>query len=871
MLLQKRIHEWSKTLPGWQRDLLRRLAAGPLSADGQNEVLALLTQDEGALPPVPLELDGLPADEDEYGPVELRAVSDLENINLLAGGQSLAVEPGLNVVFGLTGAGKSGYGRLLRRVCRAAHRGEVLRDAFAPGAANAAQTARLSIVVDGEDREVTVDLAEDPERLLSAMAVFDSRCANVYLTGPSTIEHVPPSLLLLKQLSDTQDALARELSSRAQALSDKLPPLPQIDPKTAVGQALGALSATTHPDELEDLARMTEEERTELKELDIAAATIKSDQSLQLEGAARARARGATNAADALDDAADRLSDSRLDALRETQSRLADAMAAERELADKAFSGQRFTETGQGPWREMWEATRRFVEAGGGTFPATGHDAACPVCQQDLDGAARERLATFEEFVRGDLSQRIVTLRAAIARQAESLPDVSMIRARVEAALDGASDELRAIAQSAVDELAQREQRARRVAASETGDDAVTSRVDTGPIRDYAKKQSAAADAQAALQDENERRRITAALAELQARDVLAGALAAVRKRIEVLKALERINSAKAELGTKRISDQLRELQQVVITDRLRKAVETELEGLDPVAGRIEVVGQAAKGETVIRLRLKEPCRESVGDVLSEGEQRALALAFFLADVAVSDGRSAIILDDPVSSLDHERRTYIARRLVEEAQRRQVVVFTHDFTFVYLLQEAAETAGTELQGQTLQRAFHRVGVVSDELPTKTLSPSKRRTNLRRRLKELQPLYNRQDPGYEREADVWVTDLRKAYDQLIEDYVLAGTVRRWHAQVRIRQLRQIKWSRDIVKRIEAAMKKAANKTHHEASELQPTPFTTDELSEMLDEYGALCDLTHPEGKVAANGTMTNGSPPAETTMGLREAS
>ena len=171
------------------------------------------------------------------------------------------------------------------------------------------------------------------------------------------------------------------------------------------------------------------------------------------------------------------------------------------------------------------------------------------------------------------------------------------------------------------------------------------------------------------------------------------------------------------------------------------------------------------------------------------------------------------------STIQSHRSTTSAGRTspVVSSRRRSAArsSSSHDFTFVYLLQEAAETAGIELHGQTLQRAFHRVGVLRDELPTKTLSPSKRRTNLRHRLRtELQPLYNRQDPNYECEADAWVTDLRKAYDQLIEDYVLAGTVRRWHAQVRVRRLRHIKWSPDIVARIVAGMKKAANKTHCE---------------------------------------------------------
>lgn len=65
--------------------------------------------------------------------------------------------------------------------------------------------------------------------------------------------------------------------------------------------------------------------------------------------------------------------------------------------------------------------------------------------------------------------------------------------------------------------------------------------------------------------------------------------------------------------------------------------------------------------------------------------------------------------------------------------------------------------------------------------------------------------------------------------------------------------------DLVKRIETAIKKASNKAHHEAAEMQPRPYDLDELSEMLDEYEAICEETHPEKKgavtVAINGART----------------
>ncbi len=64
-----------------------------------------------------------------------------------------------------------------------------------------------------------------------------------------------------------------------------------------------------------------------------------------------------------------------------------------------------------------------------------------------------------------------------------------------------------------------------------------------------------------------------------------------------------------------------------------------------------------------------------------------------------------IVFDDPVSSLDHWRRRNVAQRLTKEAKTRQVVVFTHDTSFLGQLcnEIDAESAGVQpalRQGRT---------------------------------------------------------------------------------------------------------------------------------------------------------------------------
>jgi hypothetical protein len=838
LLLQKRIYDWSKDLPPWQSDLLRRVVSGTLDDLGRLELLQILAGTADAPEPIPLALKDLPADEGEHGQVELRAIRDLTNINCLAPGQELTLKAGLNGVFGSNGSGKSGYGRLIRRVTRSGEPEEILRDVFDPGATDGAQTAQFDIAVDGVERPVAIDLATDPDRTLSAMAAFDASRARLFLTKPNVIEHVPRSLRVLRALSQAQDELAATLRARAQQRRVALPTLPEIDINTPTGKTLAEINSKCDLAALLSLIDLTATERARLEDLELAAAAIRTDQSRQLESAARTLASNVRSATQRLIDADAQLSTAMIAEIVEVRKRLDDVNAGERELADRAFSDQRFEGTGQAPWRELWYAAERFAETADSTFPGFGEDAACPLCQQDLDTQARERLSRFKEFIGSTLRQEATDHTDQIETKLKALPNLDSIAITVRAELRGTPEELTDAAEEVLTALEARATAAKAAAAGEQfhRDEAA---VVLDALRIYADAQEAAAQRHASLRDEDAQRKVMSELTQLQARVTFVQAREQLEQHLSGLKAIELIDAALTTLNTQRINLKLRELQEVAITERLRKAIEEEVRELDPVASQIEITGKASKGETVIHLKFKEPCGEKISNVLSDGEQRALSLAFFLAEVAVSDERSAVVFDDPVSSLDHARRAYVAERLIEESKRRQVVVFTHDMAFVHLLQEAADSADIPLHGQTLERAFHKVGMVAGDLPTKMLGTAKQIRALRHHLRfEVAPKHKQQDPLYEQAANRWVSDLRKAYDQIIEDTVLNGTVRRFSAHVRVRQLHGVKWTPEIAKRIDAGMRKASPKAHHEPLELHPGPHSPEQLTAMLDELASL---------------------------------
>ena len=106
-----------------------------------------------------------------------------------------------------------------------------------------------------------------------------------------------------------------------------------------------------------------------------------------------------------------------------------------------------------------------------------------------------------------------------------------------------------------------------------------------------------------------------------------------------------------------------------------------------------------------------------MGKVLGEGEHRAVALAAFLAEQATAGGRSSIIFDDPVSSLDNEHREQVARRIVWKAKERQVIVFTHDIAFLLLIDRVSvEEKADKPIYRSISRGTERAGYCSNEAP-----------------------------------------------------------------------------------------------------------------------------------------------------------
>jgi len=131
-------------------------------------------------------------------------------------------------------------------------------------------------------------------------------------------------------------------------------------------------------------------------------------------------------------------------------------------------------------------------------------------------------------------------------------------------------------------------------------------------------------------------------------------------------------------ISTRGITDLGSKAHNELLTDSIRKSFEDELKALGKdIEVTLESAG-AGKGTVFTKLKI---LGNDVNDILSDGEQKAVGLALFLAETESQNNDRPIAFDDPVTSVDHEVADFLAQKLFQLSSNRQIIIFTHNKLF----------------------------------------------------------------------------------------------------------------------------------------------------------------------------------------------
>jgi ABC-type transport system involved in cytochrome c biogenesis ATPase subunit len=459
---------------------------------------------------------------------------------------------------------------------------------------------------------------------------------------------------------------------------------------------------------------------------------------------------------------------------------------------------------------------------------------------QELSESARERLRSFEEFVAADVNARLARLELERAEAVKLLPDVEVIRDRHRAAIEllGTAPEDAGFAVKAwLDGVAVSLGRMRGDAGSELRP--------SGPspeLEHWIEARKEEARRLTGVEGAEETEKFRAELAELEGRRLLGERLTEVLRLLGAMKEVDRIQKAITKTGTQSVSNKVRTFSRELIQAGLEEALKRQLAALEFRDIAVVPKPRTVKGRPHTALAFKTVEGVPLTAVLSQGEQRRLALAMFLAEMEVRSDKSPIVFDDPTSSIDQEGRRRIAKTLHQLGADRQVIVFTHELSLVRELQRRA-TSSSPVAVQWVRRIGKTVGHVQPSLPWEGLSPSERAGDLDQRLVKLRALYGENDqPAYAEKAGTFSSDLRASFERAVEDLVLAGVITRRSDDVQTKKLRVINWSPEICDVVDRGMSENSAWMHDRPLADGALPPAPDELAEGLTLYRELLEMT-----------------------------
>jgi ABC-type transport system involved in cytochrome c biogenesis ATPase subunit len=812
--------EWANKQPDWTSDALRRHALSEaflLNKSNKAEILQRVRSHSGFITnPAsvcePLSIDHLVGAASGPGRrAILCSLGPVENLNRLAPNQQLRFAvSGLTLVYGDNGSGKSGYARIAKKLCRSLTSADLLGNVFAPGTKSSA-TVRVRYRLAGEQevKEMTwIDGSTAPTDL-SQISVFDSHNGRLYVDQENRVSYLPKDIALLQRhgehCAEMDVALQAEIATIEKRIKVPLPAgyeqggdiaklLARLDPKSK--------QTLPNANEIVDAGAWTDADASELPRLEN---MLARDPALLAARCRRGKAVLETfsQAFTAVEAGLSDKAAASLEALRKQEAvRLEAASLA---AADR-FAGEALWGVGLSAWRDMYDHAKAYalsIYSAADQLPDSEGDL-CVLCQEPLSQAAAARLRTFNEFVASEATKAADAARASreeaiMTVGALSIPtQVEATKALAEYA--GMDDKRQNLSQTIVDYcVASIVRRDALVKASTPEEFGVVLAVAISPLENIAiylatLDNEAEAFDLAAKQDTGrgvERAKIAA----LRDRKKLSDDLQTILARREDLEQLAKLRACRTTVETGHISRQITALRRRLVMDDLETRIRNEIANFDLTHIPFQVSDRSKNGQSYFEVSLQSASTIDNNKVLSEGEQRALALACFLGEAASDTEKNGLIIDDPVSSLDHIRLRHVAIRLVEEAKAgRQVIIFTHSILFFNEVKDAASRTTPPvpvLQNLIRSSKAEGFGVISEEHEPWVMLPVTQRIKiLSERLKDFQVIADFNTEEWRAKAKDFYTDMRETWERLIEEVLLGKVVERFNTDVRTQSLKGV---------------------------------------------------------------------------------
>ncbi|MFO7951013.1 MAG: AAA family ATPase, partial [Candidatus Fermentibacteraceae bacterium] len=696
------------------------------------------------------------------------------------------------------------------------------------------QSAEITYKIDDQDRQVSWSVSDGAHSELRPVDIFDTECGRMYLESENEVTYEPPTLLFFSDLIAVCEQIARRIDNKLERYASKKPQMPAEFADTEAGKWYSSLSATTSAAEVATQTEWAAEDDRSITELERRLVEkAPADRAREL----LAKKKHAEDMVQGIEDHLLKLSDENCRRILELKKDKLIRREAAQAAATKVFSGAPLDGIGTDAWKLLWEQARRYSEGHaypGQAFPHLATDAKCVLCQQLLSDDARQRLASFEEFVKGQAEKDAKAAEKALEDAMTAIGDIPTDQA-IKTQCDAAGVAYEGDMPPVVTSTEILRQRKAKLLEVESEDDLPDVPDCTPWLQEMKKKTSEYAEAAKKCQEDaasDTRPQLQDQLRELKARKWLSEQRDAVKAEIERLQTVDRLNEARRLTDTRGLSRKKGELAEELITEAFVQRFRDELTALEASRIKVELVKKRVdRGHVLHELRLENARSGTPRDVLSEGEHRIVSLAAFLADVTGKLQPAPFVFDDPISSLDQDFEEAVVLRLVHLAADRQVIVFTHRVSLLVLLQEYGKREGREPKVTCVRSEAWGTGEPGDT-PLFAKKPHRAlNALLNENLARARKAHDEQgQEAYAPLAKAICSDFRILLERMIECELLADVVQRFrravNTQGKLDKLARI--TAEDCKLFDDLMTKYSRYEHSQPNEAPVAPPTPDEL-------------------------------------------
>jgi len=846
------LSDWGKTLSPWQGFLLSQLvASAELSDESLNEVFTEYLIDQGLSVPGAVRATWdmtLPQFEiDSSGAIcTLTSMESVEGVNALAAGETLSFGPKLTVIYGPNGAGKSGYARVLKSACftRSKDTG-ILGDVRLAKGTHPKPTATFHF---DDGSNVNFVHQEACPRLRDGFSVFDSTCVRVHLDDRNVFQVMPYLFDVFPRMVTAFGKLQTKLRDE---ITNRTPVVDKFaiqDSTSVVANTLATLSAQTDLALLKALALFGDVESARLLAIEPQLTELRTTDPKEIVKKNEQRIVDLDTVKASIAALPVGVKTTTVTKIGETAKQIGDLIETGAALSAAQFGEEPVQPIGTAAWRDLLSAAIVYnAEAyPDKAFPPEAEEPRCVLCHQVLDVESADRMGRFYKMVTSDVEMQLTTARDEMKGYGSDISAVSTTFFAQDSAARRALLELDTVLEA---DIAAHVEGYRQVI--EALDLAVTNACDPMcSLLGYDAVSERISALVERLRRDNEQLResdpkalIDALLLEQQLlndRHRLSGQYDEIAAAVERLQWVSKATPCIRGFSTiqRDVTSKQKALAKTLVAQGFIARFAENCDALKlelPVQFRF--AGDAGTTDRKIEISNAGTTGVDPSRVLSEGEQTAAALADFLTEIELNGTCAGVIFDDPVTSMDHVRKELIAQRLVDEATRRQVIVFTHDILFTNYLATAAEDKGVSFAGRTVWRddndapgAIDRLAFPHEYYEGAAYDRAKKHYDAARAL-----IGDPQRDALEKACG----SLRTGYEDFIQKKLFNNVVRRWRENITF-TLNQVFFDEAIALRVHDRMVALSRyiDAHSHSEDFHEVPLTVEVVASEFSQFDSI---------------------------------